>query len=57
MAESIVTAGERAAELTRQLLAYSGKAMFQMQPWIWPRLRETEGLIRASLPRKVRLFR
>jgi CheY-like chemotaxis protein len=56
MADSIVKAGERAAELTRQLLAYSGKAMSHMQP-VDPAslVRESERLIRASLPKKVRL--
>jgi signal transduction histidine kinase len=31
MAASIIGAGERAAELTRQLLAYSGKAVARME--------------------------
>jgi DNA-binding response OmpR family regulator len=56
MADSIVRAGERAAELTRQLLAYSGKAMSHMQPVdLASLIRESERLIRASLPKKVRL--
>jgi CheY-like chemotaxis protein len=54
MADSIVKAGERAAELTRQLLAYSGKAMSHMQPVdLASLIRESERLIRASLPKKV----
>ena len=32
MADAHLRSGERAAELTRQLLAYSGKGMFRMQP-------------------------
>ncbi|MDP9170314.1 MAG: response regulator, partial [Acidobacteriota bacterium] len=53
---AIISAGERAAELTRQLLAYSGKAMFHMKPVdLAAAIRDTEGLIHASLPRRVRL--
>ncbi|MEP6714942.1 MAG: response regulator, partial [Terriglobia bacterium] len=53
---AIVTAGERAADLTRQLLAYSGKTMLLMKAVdLVATLRDTEGLIHASLPRKVRL--
>ena len=56
MADSIVHAGERAAELTRQLLAYSGKGMFQMQDLDLSSLvRDTEALMRAALPSKVTL--
>ena len=56
MADSIVHAGERAAELTRQLLAYSGKGMFQMQDLDLSCLvRDTEALMRAALPSKVTL--
>jgi len=56
MAESIVQAGERAAELTRQLLAYSGKAIIQMQSIdLSSFIRESEGLIRASIPKGLKL--
>ena len=56
MAEAILQGGERAAELTRQLLAYAGKAMSRMLPLDLPSLiRQSEGLIRASLPKNVRL--
>ena len=56
MAGSIVQAGERAAELTRQLLAYSGKGMFQMQDLDLSSLvRDTEALMRAALPSKITL--
>lgn len=54
MAASIVGAGERAAELTKQLLAYSGRAVTQMQSLdLAVLIRESEGLIRASLPKKI----
>jgi DNA-binding response OmpR family regulator len=52
MAASIIEAGERAAELTRQLLAYSGKAHAQMQSLdLAGLIRESEGLLRASVPK------
>ncbi len=54
MAASITEAGERAAELTKQLLAYSGKAIAQMQTLdLAGLIRESEGLIRASVPKKI----
>jgi CheY-like chemotaxis protein len=56
MAQSIVEAGERAAELTKQLLAYAGKAPLQMQSLdLAGVIRASEGLIRASLPKRVQL--
>jgi len=56
MAQSIVDAGERAAELTKQLLAYAGKAPLQMQPLdLAGVIRASEALIRASLPKKIQL--
>jgi CheY-like chemotaxis protein len=56
MAQSIVDAGERAAELTKQLLAYAGKAPLQMQALdLAGVIRTSEGLIRASLPKRVQL--
>jgi CheY-like chemotaxis protein len=54
MAMSIVQAGERAAELTRQLLAYSGKGMFQTQDLdIASLVHDTEALMSAAVPSKV----
>jgi len=56
MADAILRGGERAAELTRQLLAYSGKGMFRMQPVnLASLICESEGLIHASLSKKVQL--
>ena len=34
---NVIRAGERAADLTRQMLAYSGKAASSSAPWIFPR--------------------
>ena len=56
MADAIVQAGERAAELTRQLLAYAGKGALLVRPLDLAGLvRDTERLIRASLPGKAEL--
>lgn len=56
MAASILTAGERAAELTRQLLAYSGKGIFQVEELdVSSLIQGAEPLIRASLPGKIAL--
>jgi PAS domain S-box-containing protein len=56
MLESIVASGERAAHLTGQLLAYSGKGV------TWPGLlnlsevaREAVGLVRPSIPATIKL--
>ncbi len=54
--EEIQAAGQRAADLVRQLLAYSGKGRFVIQQVDVPQLiRETVTLIRASVPKNVRL--
>ncbi len=56
MADAIIRAGERAADLTRQLLAYSGKGMLRMQSVnLASLIRQSEGLVHASLPKDVRL--
>ncbi len=55
-ADAIVRASERAADLTRQLLAYAGKGRFTMAPVDCSELvREINSLIDASVPKKVKL--
>jgi len=55
-ADAIVRASERAANLTRQLLAYAGKGRFMMKPVDCSQLvREISSLISASIPKKVKL--
>ncbi len=50
--EQIVTAAHRAADLTSQMLAYSGRGTFRVQPILLSDLiREMDPLLRASLPR------
>jgi len=50
--EQIVTAAHRAADLTGQMLAYSGRGTFRVQPILLPALiREMDPLLRASLPK------
>ncbi|MFN7999045.1 MAG: response regulator [Bryobacteraceae bacterium] len=54
--ESALRAGDRAAQLTRQLLAYAGKGEFQIQEVDFAQcLRATWDLIQASLPRSIDL--
>ncbi len=54
--DNVIRAGERAAELTRQMLAYSGKGSFVLEPLdISSLVLEITGLIQSSIPRKVRL--
>ncbi len=51
--EEVVRAGERAAELTRQLLAYAGKAKRETRPVdISQLISDMEDLLYASLPDK-----
>ncbi|HXS97053.1 MAG TPA: response regulator [Candidatus Limnocylindrales bacterium] len=52
----VVAASERAAHLTKQLLAYSGKGRHMMQKLDLSNLVErTRGLVEASVPKKVQL--
>jgi len=54
--EAVVKAGERAAILTRQLLAYAGKGRFVIELLDLSGLvREISNLLRASIPRTVQL--
>jgi PAS domain S-box-containing protein len=56
MAAAIVHASERAAELTRQLLAYAGKGRFVLQEIdLSTSVRTMTELLHASIPRKVAL--
>lgn len=56
MLEHVVQAGERAADLTRQLLAYAGKGRVVIERVDLSRLvREIGSLIHASIPQKVEL--
>jgi len=53
---TVVTAGERAAHLTRQLLAYAGKGAFYIQPVdLSAIVEQTCELVRSSVPGNVRL--
>jgi signal transduction histidine kinase/CheY-like chemotaxis protein len=52
----LVNAGERAAQLTQQMLAYSGRGHFITRPLsIGDEAREIAALLRASIPRHVRV--
>ena len=54
--DNVIVASERAADLTRQLLAYSGKGRFFVRSADVSELaREIGGLIRTSIPKKVTL--
>ena len=56
MLENVLLASERAADLTRQLLAYSGKGRFFVQPSdVSVLVREISSLIQSSVPKKVQL--
>jgi len=55
--QSVIQASERAADLTRQLLAYAGKGRFFVRPVdISTLVREISELMRTSLPKKVRFL-
>jgi PAS domain S-box-containing protein len=54
--EEVMHAAERAADLTRQLLAYAGKGRFIMRNIDLPSLvRELSGLVQTSIPKTVQL--
>ena len=54
MLDDVISAGERAAVLTRQLLAYAGKGKFVIQPVdISTLVREMTKLVQASVPKTV----
>jgi CheY-like chemotaxis protein len=57
MLQDVVRASERAAELTRQLLAYAGKGRFVAGPVdLSSLIHDLVPLIQSSIPRKVRLM-
>ena len=54
--EGIARAAERAAQLTHQILAYSGRGRFVIQPVNMSQfIPETTALIQASIPKSVKL--
>ncbi|MCU1273021.1 MAG: Chemotaxis protein methyltransferase CheR, partial [Bryobacterales bacterium] len=56
MLQDVITAGERAARLTRQLLAYAGKEQLEIAPTDMNRLvTEITPLLRTSIPKTVHL--
>jgi two-component system cell cycle sensor histidine kinase/response regulator CckA len=56
MLDGVINASERAAALTGQLLAYSGKGKFVIQPVdVSDMVREMTNLVKASVPKSVGL--
>ncbi len=52
----VIEAGQQAATLTRQLLAYAGKGQFYIREVdIAPLVREVVGMVRSSVPGSVRI--
>jgi PAS domain S-box-containing protein len=56
IAETIVQASERAAQLTRQMLAYSGRGSFLIEPLeLSTEVRQILSLLTASIPKNVQI--
>jgi two-component system cell cycle sensor histidine kinase/response regulator CckA len=54
--EIVITAAQRAADLTRQMLAYSGKGHFEVRPFDVSRLvKELANLLETTISKKVQL--
>jgi two-component system cell cycle sensor histidine kinase/response regulator CckA len=54
LVDNIMRSSERAAQLTRQMLAYSGKGRFMIEPLdLSAQVREITALLRVSIPRNV----
>jgi PAS domain S-box-containing protein len=54
--EEVLNAGEQAAHLTRQMLAYSGRGKFVVEPLnLSVLISEMVGLVRPSVPKKISL--
>ena len=52
--EGVLKTGEQAAHLTRQMLAYSGKGKFVVEPLdLSALIPEMSGLVRPSIPKKI----
>lgn len=54
--DDVVMASQKAAELTRQMLAYAGKGRFVSEPTnVSALVRDISDLVRTSIPKKVRI--
>jgi PAS domain S-box-containing protein len=54
--DGVIKSGEQAAHLTRQMLAYSGKGKFLVQPLdLFTLIPEMSGLVRPSISKKIAL--